>query len=114
MLKQGAEAIPPYWGVPLPPALRARLLTNDVEALIANRTQRLASPGFAATLPMMTMPCLVFAGEADPAYAANQKFVPQMPNATFFSLPGLVHSETFFRSDLVLPHAADFLSRAVA
>jgi len=105
----GVEAIPGIWGVPLPPSLRARLLTNDVQALIAVRTQRLVSPGFAAILPRMTMPCLVFAGEADPAYPRIQEFVTLMPHATFFSLPGLGHADTFFRSDLVLPHVTQFL-----
>jgi pimeloyl-ACP methyl ester carboxylesterase len=45
-LHQGAEAIPAVWGVPVSPSLKARLLTNDVQALIAYRTPRLASPGF--------------------------------------------------------------------
>ena len=105
----GVEAIPGIWGVPLPPSLRARLLTNDVQALIAVRTQRKVSPGFAAILPRMTMPCLVFAGEADPAYPVNKEFVARMPNATFFSVPGLGHADTLFRSDLVLPHVTQFL-----
>jgi pimeloyl-ACP methyl ester carboxylesterase len=109
--QQGVEAIPAIWGVPLPPALRARLLTNDLQALIAMRTQRLISPGFAAILPWMTMPCLVFAGEADPVYPANKQFVARMPNATFFSLPGLGHADTFFHSDLVLPHVTEFLRK---
>jgi len=108
-LQQGVGAIPAIWGVPLPPSLSARLLTNDVQALIAVRTQRLVSPGFAAILPRMTMPCLVFAGEADPAYPRIQEFVTLMPHATFFSLPGLGHADTFFRSDLVLPHVTQFL-----
>ena len=108
-LHKGVEAIPAVWGVPVPPSLKARLLTNDMQALIAVRTQRLASPGFAAILPSMTMPCLLFAGEADPAYPANKEFVTRMPNATFFSLPGLGHSDTLFRSDLVLPHVTRFL-----
>jgi pimeloyl-ACP methyl ester carboxylesterase len=107
--RQGAEAIPTLWGVPLQPSLKARLLANDAQALIAYRIQRLASPGFTEVLPKMTMPCLVFAGEGDPVYPANQEFVVQMPNATFFSLPGLGHADTFFRSDLVLPHVTRFL-----
>jgi pimeloyl-ACP methyl ester carboxylesterase len=57
----------------------------------------------------MTMPCLVFAGEADPVYPANKEFVARMPNATFFSLPGLGHADTFFHSDLVLPPVRQFL-----
>lgn len=106
---QGAEAIPTLWNVPVSPSMKARLLTNDVQALIAYRTQRLANPGFLEIIPRMTMPCLVFAGEADPVYAANKEFVARMPNATFFSLPGLNHPEAFFRSDLVLPHVTKFL-----
>ena len=50
-----------------------------------------------------------FAGEADPVYPANKEFVARMPNATFFSLPGLNHPEAFFRSDLVLPRVRQFL-----
>jgi pimeloyl-ACP methyl ester carboxylesterase len=107
--QRGAEAIPDLWGVPLQPSLKARLLANDAQALIAYRIQRLASPGFAQVLPRMTMPCLVFAGEADPVYPANKEFVARMPNATFFSLPGLNHPEAFFRSDLVLPRVRQFL-----
>jgi pimeloyl-ACP methyl ester carboxylesterase len=103
------EAIPAYWGVPLQPSLKARLLANDVRALIAYRTQRFASPGFAEIFPRMTMPCLVFAGEADPVHATNKEFVARMPNATFLSLPGLNHAEVFFRTDLVLPHVKQFL-----
>ena len=108
-LNQGAEAIPGVWGVPLSPSLQARLVTNDVQALIAYRTERLASPGFLAMLPQMTMPCLVFAGEADPVYPANKEFTARIPNATFFSLPGLGHADTLFRSDFVLPHVTRFL-----
>jgi pimeloyl-ACP methyl ester carboxylesterase len=108
-LTKGAEAIPALWGVPMAPSLRARLSANDVQALIAYRTQRLASPSFAEIFPKMAMPCLVFAGEADPVHAANKEFVARMPNATFFSLPGLNHAEVFFRCDLVLPHITQFL-----
>jgi pimeloyl-ACP methyl ester carboxylesterase len=108
-LTQGAEAIPGLWGVPMAQSLKARLSANDVQALIAYRTQRLATPSFAEIIPRMTMPCLVFAGEADPVYPANKEFVTRMPNATFFSLPGLNHPEAYFRSDLVLPHITQFL-----
>ena len=108
-LMQGAEAIPALWGVPMAPSLKARLSANDVQALIAHRTQRLATPSFAEIFPRMTMPCLVFAGENDPVYPANKEFVARMPNATFFSLPGLNHPEVYFRSDLVLPHVTRFL-----
>src|SRR5690349_8590950 len=38
-LKRGAEAIPGIWGVSVPSALRARLVRNDVDALILLRTK---------------------------------------------------------------------------
>ena len=72
-LKQGAEAIPSHWDAPLPPSLKARLVRNDVEALIALRTNVLQTPGFTEILPTMTMPCLLFAGENDPIYAENKE-----------------------------------------
>ena len=58
----------------------------------------------------MTMPCLLFAGENDWHYAKNKECIRSMPNVTFFSLPGLGHVDTLFRSDLVLPHVMQFLA----
>jgi hypothetical protein len=84
---------------------------NDADATIACRTKAIQSPGFAETVPTMTMPCLLFAGEDDPVFAENEECVPSMPNVTFFSLPGLGHADTFFRSDLVLPHVTQFLAK---
>jgi pimeloyl-ACP methyl ester carboxylesterase len=107
--QQGAEGIPAAYSIPLPPAMKARLVANDVEALIAWIIAALNWQSLAPILPRMTMPCLVYVGEADPFYPVNREFVAQMPNATFFSLPGLGHAEALFRSDLVLPHVTRFL-----
>jgi pimeloyl-ACP methyl ester carboxylesterase len=104
---RGVEAIPAIWGVPLPPALHARLLANDVEALKACRAD---SPGFAAILSTMTMPCLVYAGAADPSCAGAEAAVAHMPNAKFFTLPGLGHADAMLHSELVLPRVVEFLS----
>jgi pimeloyl-ACP methyl ester carboxylesterase len=60
-------------------------------------------------LPRMTMPCLLFAGEADPIYPLVRECARQIPQVTFVSLPGLGHSEARRRSDLVLPHLTRFL-----
>jgi pimeloyl-ACP methyl ester carboxylesterase len=108
-LRQGADAILAIWGVPVPPAVRARLVKNDVEALIALRTKALQSPSLAEVLPTMTLPCLLYAGEDDPVCAVNKECAAVMSNVTFFSLPGLGHADTFFRSDLVLPRVTEFL-----
>jgi len=104
----GVEALPGIWGVQLPPALHARLMANDVEALKACRIE---GPGFADMLPAMTMRCLVFAGAADPVCAAAEAAAAKMPNATFFSLPGLGHVDAMLRSELVLPRVIEFLGR---
>jgi hypothetical protein len=102
------------WTPPLSPALKARLLENDAEALLADRTKRAESAGFAEVLPAMTMPCLLYAGEADANYPSVKECVKHMPNVTCFSLPGLTHAETIFRSDLVLPHLTQFLATVPA
>jgi hypothetical protein len=86
------------------------LVKNDVEALIADRTNRLQSPGLAEILAMMTMSWSLFVGEDDPIYAENTECIRSMPNATFFSLRGLGHADAFFHIDLVLPHVTQFLA----
>jgi hypothetical protein len=63
-------------------------------------------------LPTLSMACLLYAGEADGRYANARRCVTHIPNATFLSLPGLKHAEGVFRSDLVLPHAKQFLATA--
>jgi pimeloyl-ACP methyl ester carboxylesterase len=90
------------------PTYKARLLASDINALEACRTDSL---GFADILPSMMMPCLVYAGSADSIFPLVEETVAEMPNVTFFNLPGLKHSETNVRSDLVLPHVIDFLGR---
>jgi pimeloyl-ACP methyl ester carboxylesterase len=93
----------------LTPALRDRLRKNDLEALSVLTQDRLS---LAAMLPTMTMPCLLFVGEADPRLSRVQECVSNLGNATFVSLPGRDHVGTFVASDLVLPHVKAFLTKA--
>ena len=109
-LQKGAGALPDYWGVPLSPALHARLLTNDMKALGAYWQKRMESPGFDEVLATLRMSWLLYVGEADGRYANAKGCVTHIPNATFISLPGLKHAEGFFRSELVLPHVRRFLA----
>ena len=76
---------------------------------MACRIAILNSTGFEQVLPTMTMPCLLFAGEADANYPGLKECCKHIPNVTFFSLPGLNHPETFVQSNLVLPHITKFL-----
>ena len=98
------------WKDAVSPALKARLLASDGEALAASWLGRMGGPGLEEVLPTMRMPCLLFVGEADDAYAGVKECVIHMPNVTFVSLPGLKHAETFYCSDLVLPHVLKFLA----
>ncbi len=59
----------------------------------------------------MTMPCLLYAGEADPLCPLVERCASELPNAKFFSVPGLNHVQGAIRSALVLPHAVQFLAK---
>lgn len=111
--KKGMEATlamtEKLFGSRMTPKLKAQFKRNDLEALIALVSSSDRRLGFEDVLPTMTMPCMLFAGEADSSYSAARKCVESMPNATFISLPNLDHIKTFYRSDLVLPHITKFL-----
>ena len=101
-----AAMIDKFFGPYLTPEFRARILTNDLKALLALARDR---DSLADTLPTMSMPCLLFVGEGDPRFARVQECCSALSNVTFFSLPGCDHVAGFVRSDLVLPHVIAFL-----
>lgn len=113
LYREGMEAavalIEEGLGRKMRPEGKARILANDVEALMARLEERRDEPGMEEVLPTMTMPCLVYMGEDDDLYPRAEEWVKQMPNVTFVSLPGLHHMTAFTRSDLVLPHVTRFL-----
>ncbi|SRR5712691_539251 len=90
------------------PEIKAQMLENDLQALAAAMHDR---DSLVEVLPIMTMPCLLFVGEADPRFPKVQECVQSMPNATFVSLPDLNHAQANMRSDLVLPHITQFLQQ---
>jgi pimeloyl-ACP methyl ester carboxylesterase len=96
-------------GARLPPAMLARWLANDVEALRALTQDRESN---AAALPSMTMPFLLFAGELDPRAARVRECASALANATIFTLPECDHAGALIRSDLVIPNIKDFLAKA--
>jgi pimeloyl-ACP methyl ester carboxylesterase len=104
--RDGAEGIPAMWGIPLPSGVQSRLVKNDIEALIACESVAIKPRD---TLATMTMPCLVYAGDADPICPMLRETVAKMPNVVFFTLPGLGHAESGRRIDLVLPRVVEFL-----
>ena len=90
------------------PSFRARMLANDVEALIA---VGLDQPGIEEILPGLTVPCLICAGDADPVHPRAEAYVKQIPDAQFVSLPGLDHWAGIYCGDLALPPICAFLAR---
>ena len=94
---------------PVSPALRQRLLANDLEALIAQRLQRKAPLGFDDILPTLSIPCLLMVGEADAAYARVQDRSHLIPNVTFISFPNFGHTGSFLNRAEVVSHMQQFL-----
>ncbi len=108
---KGTNAILDLWdesSAPLSPQSRKRLLQHDINPLLASCAKD--RPDMSGVLPAMTMPCLVYVGEADDRYARAKKCVAHIANGVFVSLPGLDHLEAYVRSDLLLPHIAEFLA----
>jgi pimeloyl-ACP methyl ester carboxylesterase len=82
------------------PGYEARLRSLDYQAIVALMEYWEYHPhSFAAVLPTMTMPCLVYT-TADEDLTETQAWVAQLPNASFFVLGGN-HLNTDSNLDLV-------------
>jgi pimeloyl-ACP methyl ester carboxylesterase len=113
LLQQGAVAFVRGWEQqgPVSPTMKARLLANDMDALIALWTTRIEeSPRLEDVLPTMTMPCLLLAGEQDVSYADIKECSIHLPQGTLVTLPGLNHYEAFRQANVALPHLTSFLA----
>ena len=92
---------------PIAPEDRALVLANDLRALAAAAQER---PSLEQVLSTMTMPCLLYVGQADPRLAAVQACARLIPRSTVVTLPQVSHSQGFMRSDLVVSHLMRFLA----
>ena len=116
LLSQGIEAYLAHSearGEPLDPDRRAWILANDPKALIATITAPRGLDDMAKVFPTMTMPCLLYCGDADGFYPGVKECMQHLPNATLVTFPGLGHVETVVASHMVLPHVQEFLKGAV-
>ena len=95
---------------PISSERKAQLLANDPQAIIGASLGLKNRPDLSHVLPTMTMPCLVYAGDADGLHVGAEKCAKRMPNVTWVSLPDLDHSQAMERSDLVLPPVQQFLN----
>jgi pimeloyl-ACP methyl ester carboxylesterase len=93
-------------GVTFPAEAKARIATNDLQALTAFAQTR---PSLENILPRITVPCLLFVGEADPWYAFVRDDARRIAHATFVSFPSLGHPEVLRHPELVLPAVRNFL-----
>jgi len=100
-------------GRPLTEREKGVLMANDPMALAASVSARYGGgTGFSGLLPTMTMPCMIYGGEEDGMFFTGlEDWVHQIPNVTYFTLPGLDHGACFDRSDLIVPQVAEFLAK---
>ena len=97
---------------PMPPKVKELQQANDPLALLAVWDSWDPSGGGFADVPAgIGVPCLLYAGEADPRCAGVKAASERIPDGTFFSPPGLNHGQAFMRSDIVLPKVQEFLAR---
>lgn len=112
--KEGNESYIAYLevrdGKPLSVARKVEVLASDLEALIAVQKAFIDWPDADDLVSQMRLPCLLFSGENDEDFSVIKKSASMMPNAQFFSLPGLNHALCYQHSELVLPHVKKFLA----
>jgi pimeloyl-ACP methyl ester carboxylesterase len=96
----------------LPDDARGRWLANDGAALAACVANMIAESdgGQAADLPLIETPTMLLVGTDEPFVDQARQAASLLPHGTFVPLPGLDHVQTFFRSDLVLPHVREFFA----
>lgn len=87
--------------------LQTYQLVNDINALIAILKQPWTD--LQKDLPEMKIPILLFGGEFDYALPGIVEAVKNLPKAEFVSFPGLDHTQTITRIDLITPVIRDFL-----
>ena len=96
---------------PLPDDARARWLANDSAALAACVAAMIAESDGSqvADLPEIETPVMLLVGTEEPFADQAREAAGLLPRGTYIPLRGLDHVQTFFRSDLVVPHVRKFL-----
>ena len=60
--------------------------------------------------PLILMPSLLYAGTKDGVFAQTEKSAKAMPDCTFVALPGLDHSDAFYKAtEMLVPKVLGFL-----
>jgi len=113
-VQEGVEAVVTgmrEWAGSITPQYEARLRGLDLQAMVAHlEYSRYQRPGLENDVLQIELPCLFYAGEADEgAHAYGQEAVQHMPNARYFSLPGLNHVGASSAAEQIMPQVLSFL-----
>lgn len=92
-------------------AHRVRLVSNDVQALVAS--QATPYPDNSEVLKKLKIPCLVLCGDRDEGLEDARRSAAENDNATFIPIEDCDHLESLVRSDLTLPHIHRFLTDSI-
>jgi len=74
----------------IPAPYSERILANNFRAVYATLGLQIDAE---SAIKNMTMPCLLYAGSADPVFENTQKAANELPNARFVSLEGMNHMD---------------------
>ena len=88
-------------------AHRGRLVSNDVQALVASQVT--SYPDDSDVLKKLNIPCLVLCGDRDDGLEDARRSAAENDNAIFISIEDCDHLESLVRNDLTLPHIRRFL-----
>jgi pimeloyl-ACP methyl ester carboxylesterase len=115
--REGVEAliagIRAWAGGTITPEYEARLRAANVAGGAALLRRGIDNPAdFSAALPAMTLPCLLYCGEADEECAGMQRAAGELPNARWIMLPGMNHVQAAGASAKLVPELSAFWDNA--
>jgi pimeloyl-ACP methyl ester carboxylesterase len=93
---------------------RTWMLQNDPNALEAAFRSVFQEGSVSHDLTRWTVPCLIYAGEADEMHDAAARAAAEIPKATFLSLPGHTHFSAERVADQLLPHVRELFHSTAA
>ena len=96
-------------GDELAPEQRDNFLANDIEALKAACASD--RPDISSALAGLDVPCLLFAGEADPLLTDVRRLSASLPGSRCLAMPGLNHVQGALRMGSLLPELREFFGR---
>ena len=92
-------------------AHRDRLVSNDVQALVASQVT--PYPDNSDVLKKLNIPCLVLCGDVDDGLGDARRSAAEIDDAIFIPIEGCDHFQSLVRSDLTLPHIRRFLTKSI-